>query len=105
MFGLAGTVLTVSSWLFFRQLHAPDIWYWGLTAPASAAALGFLQAYLHFCADFGLRGVFNLDKTLTMADTPIQAQYRIQDRTKALNILAASIGIGLLVGAVAVWIA
>lgn len=105
IFGWTGALLTVCTWLLFRRLGASALWYWGLAAPATVAAIGFLQAYNHFCADFGLRGVFNMDPELTATDTPIQAQYRNQDRQKALSILFTSIGLGLFVAIVAVWLA
>lgn len=64
--------------------------------PAAGAATGFLQARLHFCAGFGLRGVFNFGD-LGAGDTIEQAEFRREDRRRAQQILAASgaAGVGI----------
>jgi hypothetical protein len=69
--------------------------------PAIAAASGYLQAWLHFCAGFGSRGIFNFGPLGTTQDAP-DAAARAKDRSMARRILAASVAIGVLVGVVAV---
>ena len=57
-------------------------------------------AALHFCANFGLRGVYNFSPKLGRTDTVIQAQYRAADRHKANRIILASLAIGVAVAAI-----
>lgn len=61
--------------------------------PAAGAASGYIQAATHFCAGFGMRGVFNFGDT-GGTDTVEQAEYRREDRRTAQRILAASLAIG-----------
>ena len=68
--------------------------------PAAGAASGFLQAATHFCAGFGLRGVFNFEAT-GRVETIEQAEFLAEDRRKALRILGASAAIGVGVGVAA----
>ena len=69
--------------------------------PAMFAAIGFLQAGLHFCAKFGLAGVFNLGPNVGMTDTVEQAENRKKDRRKALAIIGLSLLAGGTIAAVA----
>ncbi len=69
--------------------------------PAAGAASGYLQAWSHFCAGFGSRGVFNfgpLGRTQTVTDP----EARARDQAMARRIGAASVAVGALVGIVAV---
>jgi hypothetical protein len=68
--------------------------------PAAGAASGFLQAATHFCAGFGLRGVFNFEAT-GRVETIEQAEFLAEDRRKALRILGASAAIGVGAGVAA----
>jgi hypothetical protein len=63
--------------------------------PATIAAIGFLQARFHFCAKYGLGGVFNFGGNVGKTDSVEQADFRRQDRRKAIQI----IGLSLLIGA------
>lgn len=65
--------------------------------PAAGAATGFIQAATHFCAGFGMRGVFNFGDTGS-TDTIEQAEFRAEDQAKAKRIIAASLAIGAAVG-------
>jgi len=42
----------------------------------SMAASGFLQAYMHFCAGFGSRGLFNFGPKAGKTETVMQAEFR-----------------------------
>jgi len=55
---------------------------------------GFLQARLHFCAEFGVRGVFNFASAVGKTETVEQAEFRRMDRRKAglIALYAALIG-------------
>ena len=50
-----------------------------------------------FCAKYGFGGVFSFGPDVGKTDTVEQAEYRKQDRLKALQIIGISLGIGLLV--------
>lgn len=96
--GLAVTVVLLVALLWAGAPHWTRIL---LALPAGASAVGYLQAYLHFCAAFGALGVFNFgarrDVTRVSDD-----QARARDRRRALQIFAASGAIGLAVGVLAV---
>ncbi len=68
--------------------------------PAAGAATGFIQAATHFCAGFGMRGVFNFGDT-GGTDTVEQAEFRAEDQAKAKRIIAASLAIGAGIGGAA----
>lgn len=76
-------------------------WRLLLFFPAMLAAIGYLQAAWHFCAKFGLGGVFNFGPNVGKTDTVEQAEYRRQDRLTALKIIGLSIVIGLFVATIA----
>jgi hypothetical protein len=69
--------------------------------PAAASAVGYLQAYLHFCAAFGAAGVFNFGQRLDVTHVTDREALR-RDRLKALQIFGASALIGIAVGVLAV---
>jgi hypothetical protein len=92
--GLAVTVILAAAFFVFR-VSAP--WRFFLFIPAASGATGFLQAAFHFCAAFGMRGVFNFRAEVRKTDTVEQAEFRRKDRAKAFQILAYSILIGIVV--------
>jgi len=69
--------------------------------PAAGSAVGYLQAYLRFCAAFGALGVFNFGARLEVQPVSDPGA-RARDRLRALQIFAASAVIGLAVGVLAV---
>jgi hypothetical protein len=92
--GHAGTAVTaaLAAALLRSDLH--PAWRLALAVPAAGAASGYLQARRRFCADFGFRGVYNFG--LRGDRQPVSGdQARAQDRRQALQITAASAGIGL----------
>jgi hypothetical protein len=93
--GWSGLALTIVLWAIFIVLGVAQVWRLVLFVPATIAATGFLQATWHFCAKFGLGGVFNFGPEVGQTDTVEQAEFRRQDRRKALLI----IGLSLLAGA------
>jgi len=92
--GLAVTVILAAAFFVFR---VPAPWRFFLFIPAASGATGFLQAAFHFCAAFGMRGVFNFRAEVRKTDTVEQAEFRRKDRAKAFQILAYSILIGIVV--------
>ena len=98
--GDLGLVVTVVLLAVLVWTSAPH-WMRILVAlPAAASAVGYLQAYLRFCATFGTLGVFNFGARLNVTRVTHQAALR-HDRLKALQIFGASALIGLAVGVLA----
>ena len=77
--------------------HVQAVWRLSLFVPAFFAATGFLQGFMHFCAGFGMRGVFNLGPQVGKTEEVEQAEYRSKDKQKALQILAYSALIAIVV--------
>jgi hypothetical protein len=99
--GHIGVLITYVGLAALLVVHAPPMARLLLALPAAAAASGYLQAWLHFCAGFGSRGVFNfgrLGQTSTVADLGA----RTRDRARAIQIGLASLAIGIAVAVVAV---
>lgn len=99
--GHLGLVATVVPLAVLVAIGAPPAARLIVALPAAAAASGYLQAMLHFCAGFGSRGVFNfgpLGETREVADDDARAR----DRSRAIQIGLASLAIGVAVGVGAV---
>lgn len=99
--GWTGLAATVVLWTLFVFFDIPALWRIFLFLPAMSAASGFLQAYFHFCAGFGFKGVYNLVKPAGQTETIQQKEFRRKDRQKALQITGLSALIGALVALVA----
>ncbi len=94
--GVAATVLLLTGLLVG---DAPRLWRLLAALPASGAAAGYLQAKLHFCANFGFRGVFNFGPPGSVEQVAYE-EARASDRRKAVTIGLGSLGIGLAVALV-----
>ena len=99
MAGWMGLGATILLWILFFVFRVPAAWRLLLFFPAMMSAVGFLQAAMHFCAAFGMRGVFNFGPNVGKTDTVEQAEFRRKDRRKALTILLYSSLIGIVVAA------
>jgi hypothetical protein len=96
--GLGAAIVLLAG---LMAIGAPPLSRLLVALPAAAAASGYLQARLRFCAGFGSRGVFNfgeLGQTLQVEDV----EARRRDRARATQIGLASVAIGVAVGLVAV---
>ncbi len=93
--GWIGLGLTFLVWALFIFFHVSAPWRLSLFLPASLAATGFIQAAFHFCANFGMRGVFNFGKQIGRVETVTQAQFRRRDRIKAQQIIFLSALLGV----------
>ena len=98
--GWLGTGLTVAGILVFVALGVPALWRLTLFLPAYLAATGFLQAGMHFCANYGLRGVFNVGNEVGLTRGVEQTEFAKKDRAKALQILGLSALIAAVVAVV-----
>ena len=85
--GVGATVVLGLALVFF---HVPAVWRLTLFAPAFVAATGFLQGFMHFCAAFGMRRVFNFGPQVGKTEEVEQAEYRRKDKQKALQIITYS---------------
>lgn len=69
--------------------------------PATIAFSGLYQAKAHFCAGYGMSGLYNVANSLGKSDTVTQAEFRKKDKAKAQQIFilsllsAAFVAIGL----------
>ena len=99
MAGWMGLGATILLWILFFVFRVPAAWRLLLFFPATMSAVGFLQAAMHFCAAFGVMGVFNFGPNVGKTDTVEQAEFRRIDRQKALTILLYSGLIGIAVAA------
>jgi hypothetical protein len=104
MGGWLGLGATIVLWGIFIAARTPQIWRLFIFLPASMAATGFLQSAMHFCAGFGMKGVFNFGPEVGKTDTVEQAEFRKKDRAKALFIIFLSMAIGAVVAVAAVLI-
>lgn len=99
--GVVASVLLLAILVLFKTAVA---WRLSVFFPATLAAVGFLQAAWHFCAKFGLGGVFNFGPQIGKTDTVEQAEFRKKDRRTALLIIGLSLLIALAVAAAAYFI-
>ena len=68
--------------------------------PAAGSASGYLQAWLHFCAGFGSRGVYNFGPVGSVSEVA-SPEARARDRARSIRIGVASLAIGVVVAVVA----
>ena len=99
--GDVGLAVTIVLFVVLLWAGAPHWTRILLALPAGASAVGYLQAYLHFCAAFGAMGVFNFGERRDVTRVS-DAQALARDRLRALQIFTASGMIGLAVGVLAV---
>jgi len=92
--GWAGLICTVILYGLFVYFKVPQVWRIAVFIPAFTAAIGFIQAYMHFCAYFGLASLYNFGE-VGKTDTVEQTEFRAKDRRKALQIIIYSIIAGV----------
>ena len=92
--GWTGMLAAVITWSLLIWIHPGRIWSLILFVPATLSAMGFIQGQLHFCAGFGLTHLYNFGPGAGTADTVLQAEFRKQDRRKAVQIIAYSLAAG-----------
>jgi hypothetical protein len=102
--GVISTVIAVIMAVLFFVLPVPSIVRILLFLPVFAAASAFIQVRSHFCAGFGMTGLFNFGDELGKTDTAQQAEWRAKDKKRALTIVAEAVAIGLVVTVIAVFV-
>lgn len=98
--GWFGVGISALLLLIFILFPVPPLYRLIIFLPVTSAASGFLQAYFHFCAGFGFKGVYNVVKPAGHTETVQQAEFRKKDRQKALQITGMAVLIGLIIAAV-----
>ena len=99
--GFIGLIVTVALWIAFAYFDLASPWFLLLFLPAVASATGLIQGYSHFCAGFGMKGIFNFGSTVGNTDTVSQAEFRAKDKKKARQIFVYSVLAGLVVATLA----
>jgi len=99
--GWSGLIVTVVLEAYFIYANVAPAVRLVVFIPAAISAMGFLQGLMHFCVNFGMRGVFNMSSDVGKTDTVAQAEYRAQDKRKARQIIIHSVLIGIIVAALA----
>jgi hypothetical protein len=102
--GWWGLFVTIVIWALLVWFQVPVAWRLVLIIPAFFSANGFLQGFMHFCAGFGMRGLFNFGPQVGKTDTVSQAEFRAKDRKKAQEIFVYATIIAIAVAVVAVFI-
>ncbi len=95
--GWAGLIVAIVLYILLLYIGTPRILRLVIFFPATMAAIGFLQARMHFCAYFGMHGMFNFSQEVGRTDTVEQAEFRAMDRRKAQQIIAYSAIVGIIV--------
>jgi hypothetical protein len=85
--GWIGLGITIVLLGFLLAFDAPWQWRLILFIPAAVSANGFLQAELHFCVRFGMKGLFNFGDDTTKHETVMEAEFRRKDQRMALTII------------------
>lgn len=98
--GHAGVVASLVAFGAMVALAMPAPVRLLVALPAAAAASGYLQARLHFCAGFGSTGIFNFS-ALGQRSTVSDPEALAKDRARSRQISLASLAIGSAVGVVA----
>lgn len=98
--GHVGLLVTVILFAILVAVSAPPLARLLLVLPAAAAASGYLQAALRFCAGFGSRGLFNFG-SVGPTEQVLDPADRARDRARARQIGLMSLAIGVAVGIVA----
>lgn len=94
MSGWLGLGLTIVLWIILELVHSAPGWKLFVFMPAMLSASGFLQAYFHFCAGFGMKGMFNFGLETGKTIMVMQDEFRKKDRQKSLFIMLLSALIG-----------
>ncbi len=98
--GHVGLLVTLVLLVALVAFGAPPLARLIVALPAAAAASGYLQAVLRFCAGFGSRGVFNFGP-LGETQSVVDAEARRRDRARSMQIGLGSLAIGVVAGVLA----
>jgi len=102
--GWSGLIITLILLGLLIYFDMPRSWRLVIFIPAMMTAIGFLQAQMHFCAYFGMQGVFNFSPEIGKTDTVEQAEFRAMDRRKAWQIITYSAIIGAVIAIISYYL-
>lgn len=102
--GLFGAGVTIIMFALFYVVSVDPMIRLLIFVPAVLGAAGILQAQLHFCAKFGMSGLFNFGDDIRRQESVDQAEYRRKDQRKAIMIITGSASIALGVALIAYWL-
>jgi hypothetical protein len=102
--GLLAAAVTIALLMILMAIHTPTSWRLLIFLPATAAASGYLQSAFHFCAGFGMRGLYNVVNSAGITNDVQSEEFRRKDRSKALTILAYSALVGAAVAVASLWL-
>jgi hypothetical protein len=100
---MAGHIGLAATMVVFAALVVVGAPHWTrlvLVLPTAGSASGYLQAWFHFCAGFGSRGIYNFGPLGTVQEVA-DPQARARDRARSLRIGLSSLAIGVVVAVVA----
>jgi hypothetical protein len=100
--GVLGAAATMGLFGALAIFRFDPLWRLLLFIPAAGSAAGFLQAAMHFCANYGWRGVFNFGTQLRDVTDVASREAAAADRRTARRIALLSAVIGVVVAIVAV---
>jgi len=83
--------------IFLYSVQAAHLVRVFLFLPLFIATISFLQDRFHFCAEFGILGVYNFGEIFNRLSHPNKKEFVEKDRRRALQIILYSIVIALLV--------
>ena len=89
--------ITIVLWILFSYLNVSAGVFLILFIPAFASSIGFIQAYNHFCVNFGWRGLFNFSPEIGKTETVVQKEFQKQDQLQAIKLIAFSLLSSLIV--------
>jgi hypothetical protein len=95
--GIIALIVAIVLFVVLIEISAPKGWRLLLILPLAAAASGFLQDVLHFCAGFGMKGLYNVINSVGITDDVTSEEFRSKDQHKALLILGMSLAIGVII--------
>lgn len=100
--GIFGVIIAAIVMDVLIMTGAPKGWRLVLILPASAAASGFLQDAFHFCAGFGMKGLYNVINSAGITDNVESEEFRRKDRRKAQTIIGLSLLVGIVFAAICI---
>jgi hypothetical protein len=98
--GHVGLAATVALFVGLVAIGVPQPVRLLVALPAAGAASGYLQAFLHFCAGFGSRGIYNFG-SLGTTQLVTDPAARARDMLMSARIGIGSVAIGVAVGVIA----
>jgi hypothetical protein len=95
--GIICLIILIIVFIVLLLLRRSEYYRILLFIPAFGASIGLLQDKLHFCAGYGLRGLFNVLHNVGDTESVDAQDMRAIDRRKSLRIINLSLGISLVV--------